>query len=564
MKINNGLPKHLFKTGLFAVMLISCLLIFNSKGYAYSKPPIPTPPFHPSILAPGDSYNASDVVGQSDFSSSGCSSGLTGYCPSWASATAIDAIHHRLFMADYNNSRILIYQLNNQDKFTDASPHTPSYVLGQPDFSNNFYNSNCTTVNPSTTCEPYGMAYDSINNRLFVEDTSNRVLVFDLSSGISNGMDASYVLGQPDFTSHGNGLARNQFCYVYGGIALDQKGGFLYVNDGDCTRIMVFNVNPGTISNGMDASYVLGQPDFTTANGNQLTANSTNYPDYSGLSFDSVHKRLFVIDNEYNRVMVFDMSHGVSNNMDASYVLGQPDFTTSNNGDCTVNTFLYNEGIGYDPKNQELFVQDVNCNRILVFDLSQGITNGMNASMVLGQPDFTSSNYSGASQSSINYSYDSNEDFDNTNNTFYFVDAYNNRTLLFRFVKISQDVLPNPTLNQAYSQTISTSNSQGTVTYSVSSGSLPPGLTLNANTGLISGTPTQPGSYTFSITAKDDNGTIGYYKDTNSYTLTVDAKTPATGFGINSHNSSFSILIFTTFAIAISATGMFIRKLNKS
>jgi Putative Ig domain len=558
------LSKYLQNIGLFAAALLLCLLLVHNKGYAYSKPPIPTPHFHPSILAPGDSYNASDVVGQSDFTSTTCSSGLTGYCPSWASATAIDAVHHRLFMADYNNSRILIYQLNNQDKFTDASPHTPSYVLGQPDLSNNFYNSNCTTVNPATTCEPYGMSYDSINNRLFVEDSSNRVLVFDLSSGISNGMDASYVLGQPDFASDGNGLARNQFCNVYGGIALDQKGGFLYVNDGSCKRIMVFNVNPGTISNGMDASYVLGQPDFTTANGNQLTANSTNYPEYSGLSFDSVHKRLFVIDNSYNRVMVFDMSHGVSNNMDASYVLGQPDLITSNNGDCTINTFVYNEGIGYDPKNQELFIQDEECNRILVFDLSQGITNGMNASMVLGQPDFTSTNYSGASQSSINYPYDSNEDFDSTNNTFYFVDGYSNRTLLFRFVKISQDVLPNPSLNQAYSQTISTSNSQGTVSYTVSSGSLPAGLVLNSTTGLISGTPTQSGSYTFSITAKDDNGTVGYYKDTNSYTLTVAAKAPVTGFGINSHNPSFSILIFTISAIAISATGMFIRKLNKS
>ena len=557
------LSKYLQNIGLFAVALLLCLLLLHTKGYAYSKPPIPTPPFHPSIIAPGDSYNASDVVGQPDFTSSTCSSGLTGYCPDWASATAIDAVHHRLFMSDYNNSRILVYQLNNQDKFTDSSPHTPSYVLGQPDLNNNFYNSNCTTINPSTTCEPYGMVYDSVNNRLFVEDTSNRVLVFDFSNGISSGMDASYVLGQPDFASHGNGLTQNQFCGVYGGVALDQKGGFLYVNDGSCSRVMVFNVNPGTISSGMDASYVLGQPDFTTSNSDQLTANSTNAPDYSGLTFDNVHKRLFVIDSYYNRVMIFDMSHGVSTNMDASYVLGQPDLTTYNNGSCSVNSFEYNEGIGYDPKNQELFIEDEICNRVMIFDLSQAIINGMNASMVLGQPDFTSSNYPATSQSSIKYPYDTNIDFDNTNNTFYFGDGYNNRTLPFSFVKINQDVLPNPSLNQAYSQTISHSNSQGTVTYSLSSGVLPPGLSFDPATGLISGTPTTSGSYTFSITAKDDNGTVGYYKDTNTYTLTVSAKTPATGFGINSNNPTLSILIFTTFAIAISATGVFIRKLNK-
>ncbi|MEI7838579.1 MAG: putative Ig domain-containing protein [bacterium] len=550
------LSKYLQNIGLFAVALLLCLLLLHTKGYAYSKPPIPTSPFHPSIIAPGDSYNASDVVGQPDFTSNNpglSQSALDVGCCSIA--TAIDKVHHRLFVGDSYNDRVLVYQLNNKDQFTDGLPHNATYVLGQTDFISNLYNLDQHSVSSM------GMVYDQVNNRLFVEDEGNsRILVFSLSSGITNGMDASYVIGQPDFTTNYSGVTQNQFSQLYAGIAYDNSNGYLFVYEGE--RIMVFNVNPGNISNGMNASYVIGQPDFTTMNG-PFTNQNSFYAYYGGLVFDNVHKRLFVTDEFTFRVLVFDLSSGITNNMNASYVLGQSGFTIDTSQYCIISS-VNPQGIGYDEKNQALFIEDNSCNRVLIFDLSSGITNNMNASMVLGQPDLTSSNGYPVSQSSISADYSNNIAFDTTNNTFYYTDGDNRRSLIFNFVKISQDILPNPSLNQAYSQTISHSNSQGTVTYSLSSGVLPPGLSFDPATGLISGTPTTSGSYTFSITAKDDNGTVGYYKDTNTYTLTVSAKTPATGFGINSNNPTLSILIFTAFAIAISATGVFIRKLNKA
>ena len=288
------------------------------------------------------------------------------------------------------------------------------------------------------------------------------------------------------------------------------------------------------------------------------------YAYYGGLVFDNVHKRLFIVDESSNRVLVFDLSNGITNDMNASNVLGQPDFTSDSFDTCTVSKGGEFQGIGYDEKNQALFVEDNSCNRVVIFDLSSGISNGMNASMVLGQPDFTSSNTYPVSQSSLLADYQNNIAFDTTNNAFYYTDVNNNRSLIFNFIKITQDVLPNPTLNQAYSQTISTSNSQGTVTYSVSSGSLPPGLTLNATTGLISGTPSTSGSYTFSITAKDDNGTVGYYKDTNSYTLTVTAKSPVTGFGFTTKNPAETVMIYGIIVSTLLATGLVLRKLNSN
>jgi len=55
-----------------------------------------------------------------------------------------------------------------------------------------------------------------------------------------------------------------------------------------------------------------------------------------------------------------------------------------------------------------------------------------------------------------------------------------------------------------YSSTI-TASGMPSATYRVTSGVLPAGLTLDATTGAITGTPTTPGSYTFTVTAA--NGT---------------------------------------------------------
>jgi hypothetical protein len=63
--------------------------------------------------------------------------------------------------------------------------------------------------------------------------------------------------------------------------------------------------------------------------------------------------------------------------------------------------------------------------------------------------------------------------------------------------------LNNAATTASYSQTVSATG-DGTITYSVTSGSLPTGLSLNTNTGAITGTATNAGSTsTFTITAAD-------------------------------------------------------------
>jgi len=67
--------------------------------------------------------------------------------------------------------------------------------------------------------------------------------------------------------------------------------------------------------------------------------------------------------------------------------------------------------------------------------------------------------------------------------------------------------------------TLSATNSP--TSWAVTSGSLPAGLTLNTSGGVISGTPTTAGTFTFSITATNAGGTSAAV----SYTITINTKT---------------------------------------
>jgi probable HAF family extracellular repeat protein len=69
-------------------------------------------------------------------------------------------------------------------------------------------------------------------------------------------------------------------------------------------------------------------------------------------------------------------------------------------------------------------------------------------------------------------------------------------------------------VNVAYSVTLGASGAAGAVTWTLSAGnSLPPGLSLNRATGVISGTPSANGTYYFSVVATDSagNADIGYF-----------------------------------------------------
>ncbi|MBM7093427.1 putative Ig domain-containing protein, partial [Streptomyces sp. S12] len=78
-------------------------------------------------------------------------------------------------------------------------------------------------------------------------------------------------------------------------------------------------------------------------------------------------------------------------------------------------------------------------------------------------------------------------------------------------VTVAPATLPNGGIAQAYSQTITASGGTPGYSFAVTAGALPAGVTLNAATGTLSGTPTASGTFNFAVIATDSSTGSGPY-----------------------------------------------------
>lgn len=114
---------------------------------------------------------------------------------------------------------------------------------------------------------------------------------------------------------------------------------------------------------------------------------------------------------------------------------------------------------------------------------------------------------------------------------------------------IAPSTLPAGAMGTAYNQALSTSGGTASYSYANSAGALPGGLTLTT-AGVLSGIPTNTGSFTFTVTATDANNVTG----SATYTLAVTSQavtltvSPASG-------ALTSGTVATAYSGAVSATG---------
>jgi hypothetical protein len=92
-------------------------------------------------------------------------------------------------------------------------------------------------------------------------------------------------------------------------------------------------------------------------------------------------------------------------------------------------------------------------------------------------------------------------------------------------VSITTPLLPAGSIGQPYNQTVAATGGTGARTWSISAGTLPAGLNLDATTGVISGTPILPaGTSNFTVRVQDTAG----QSDTQGLSITINLANPPT------------------------------------
>jgi sugar lactone lactonase YvrE len=425
-------------------------------------------------------YNQSDVYSNSVIDGVGFNT---------PTDVALDPDGHKLFVLDSNvspyNTRILVFNLDASNNLIDNVADNVIGVVAP----NNQYSYSLFGV-----YLPLSMTFDSDNDFLYFSDST--------SSNVLFGVDVSTVDQHEDIVvTVGDGSLP-----VYG-AAHDSVHGRLFSIQG--TDIVVYDVSDG-LSDAELPIYTLGQA--------PLFQNPT------ALEYDPNHDRLFVADVTNSHINIYDFNlTPLANGVEPSNVLGAPDLLTPGNVGASRNTFSLASGISgfsFDPDADQLFVTDGQNNRVLIFDVTT-IVDGEDAVAVIGQSDFTQNS---AETSRDGLSLPTDMVFDTLNRRLYVADSENNRVIYYGIADMSTETLPNSTEGVAYSSPEHTvTNSQGAVTYELVSGVLPSGLTLDAATGSISGTPAaaSAGTYNFSIQAIDTVAESTFKSNKVAYTITV-------------------------------------------
>jgi F0F1-type ATP synthase membrane subunit c/vacuolar-type H+-ATPase subunit K len=376
------------------------------------------------------------------------------------SGGAIDATNHKFYIADTNNNRVLVYTLNSNNTFPD---YVADFVVGQTSFAESNPNQGNAGPVRNGLNGPTNVAVEPNSGDVYVSDQgNNRVLIF--STVASNGPNATFVIGEPDFTTKNSSstVSSSRMLSPYG-AAFTGSGASLkvYISDKDFNRVLIFGQITG---NGQAATRVLGQSVMTTSAAG--TSQSTLSGPY-GLAIDG-SGYLYVADRDNNRVLIWTATIS-ADGQNADNVLGQT-FFYSNGSGTTQSTLKLPVGITINASGYTM-VSDSGNNRIMIWT-SAISSNGQDANYVLGEQNFTSST-SGTSSTKFSNPYGA---VSTSTNLFYFADKDNNRIVAYSSV-ISQN-------GQAANAVVGQLNSSGNVDFYGNALNDPRNVGLSKPTGI--------------------------------------------------------------------------------
>ena len=264
-----------------------------------------------------------------------------------------------------------------------ANGQNASVVIGQPGFTTD--SQILPLLNASRLSTPYDVKFDSSGNLWVADSADSRILEF--TPPFTNDEKASVVIGEPNLSTTypgGSTSTNGTVLYVPEAIAFDSSGN-LWVSDTGEARILEYT-QPFTT--GENASLVLGESNLQTAGDTTSPASSTNLNSPAGLTFDS-SGNLWVADSGYYRVEEFKAPF--SDGEAASIVLGQDNFTALNFpnepgcppscGSPTSATLDSPFDVAFDSSGN-LYVADAGDHRISEF--TPPFSNGEAASTIIG------------------------------------------------------------------------------------------------------------------------------------------------------------------------------------
>ena len=110
--------------------------------------------------------------------------------------------------------------------------------------------------------------------------------------------------------------------------------------------------------------------------------------------------------------------------------------------------------------------------------------------------------------------------------------------------------LPDGVAKQAYNAVLTVSGGNAPYQFTIKSGSLPPGLTLNSMTGSVTGTPTVAGAYTFQIGVSD-----GARQGSQHFALSIDSDKGGNGIRVSVSPAGANIGSNQTLTFTATVTG---------